>query len=56
VTNRPPAAESVAQQYPSSAVQYPSAAATVDAVMSPTSTDPSHARGGHGIFGEPMVS
>jgi len=49
VTNELPAAEPVPQQYP------PSTAAA-DAVTSPTSSDPSHARGGHGIFGQPMVS
>jgi len=26
------------------------------AVDTPAGTDPTHARGGHGIFGEPMVS
>jgi len=50
VTNRlPTTTEPVPQQSP------PPAAA-VDAYKSPTSTDPTHARGGHGIFGEPMVT
>jgi len=49
VTNRLPTAEPVRQQSP------PPAAA-VDTYTSPNGTDPTHARGGHGIFGEPMVS
>jgi len=52
VTDRLPTAEPDAQQsFPPPAAD----AAAVDAYKSPTSTDPSHARGGHGIFGEPMV-
>ena len=39
--NALPTAEPVAEQSPPPA---------------PTNSDPSHARGGHGIFGEPMVS
>ena len=51
VTSRPAVTESV----PSPRQLYTSTPAA-EAVTSPTTNDPSHARGGHGIFGEPMVS
>jgi len=50
VTNRLPMTEPVTQQF-----QPPAAAVDADADKPPVS-DQSHARGGHGIFGEPMVS
>jgi len=50
MTYQPSAAEPSSQQQPYSSPQAP-----VDVYKSPTNGDASHARGGHGIFGEPMV-